>query len=99
MKLKDKVLLIPGGLGALGHTVVPAFTAEGARVFVAAHQSGAAPSDLSVLNADVTDEAEVQWLVTEVISKAGRIDGLINLVGAFAPGHVAETPCRSGSGC
>ncbi len=91
MRLKDKVMLITGGSGVLGQTVVPVFVAEGARVFVAAHQSGVAPSDLSVLKGDVTDEAEVQRLVTEVISKAGRIDGLINLVGAFAPGHVTET--------
>ena len=91
MALKDKVMLVTGGSGALGQTVVPAFTAEGARVFVAAHQSGAAPSDVTLVKADVTDEAEVGRLVTEVLSKAGRIDGLINLIGAFAPGHVAET--------
>lgn len=91
MKLKDRVMLITGGSGALGQTVVPTFTAEGARVFVAAHQSGTAPSDITFLKADVADETDVQRLVTEVVSRAGRVDGLINLVGAFAPGHAVET--------
>ncbi len=91
MKLKDKVILIAGGSGALGQTVVPAFTAEGARVFVVSHRPGASSPNVSVVQADVTDETEVQRVVTEVISKAGRIDGLINLVGGFAPGSVIET--------
>lgn len=91
MKLKDKVMLITGGSGALGQAVVPAFVAAGARVFVAARQPNVVLPGVSNLTADVTDEADVQQVVTDVIAEAGRIDGLINLVGAYAAGHVAET--------
>ncbi|MFO0698277.1 MAG: SDR family oxidoreductase [Nitrospira sp.] len=91
MKLKDRVMLITGGSGALGQTVVPAFRAEGARVFVAANHAEPPPSDDTVLEADVTNETEVQRVVNDVVEKAGQIDGLINLVGAFAPGSVMET--------
>ncbi len=91
MKLKDKVMLITGASGALGQTVVPTFTAEGARVFMTARQTEVAPPEVSIIQANVTDETEVQQVVTEVLSKTGRIDGLINLVGAFASGPAADT--------
>jgi NAD(P)-dependent dehydrogenase (short-subunit alcohol dehydrogenase family) len=91
MTLKDKVVLIAGGSGALGHTVVPAFMAEGARVFVAANKPETAHADASVVQGDLIDQAAVQRVVAEVIGKAGRIDGLINLVGAFALGRLTET--------
>lgn len=43
------------------------------------------------MKADVTDEADVQRLVNDVIRETGRIDALINLVGGFAMGRVEET--------
>src|SRR5262245_22221300 len=84
-------MLITGGSGALGHTVVPAFIAAGARVFLAADKPGTVKGAASSIQADLTDEADVKSVVSQVIRNAGRIDGLINLVGAFAPGHVSDT--------
>lgn len=43
------------------------------------------------MKADVTNEADVQRLVNDVIRKTGRIDALINLVGGFAMGCLEET--------
>lgn len=43
------------------------------------------------MKADVTNEADVQRLVNDVIRKTGRIDALINLVGGFAMGRLEET--------
>ena len=43
------------------------------------------------MQADVTDEADVQRVVNELIQTHGRIDVLINLVGGFAMGRVEET--------
>ncbi|HJT22431.1 MAG TPA: SDR family NAD(P)-dependent oxidoreductase [Nitrospira sp.] len=91
MTLKDKVVLITGGSGALGHTVVPAFVEAGARVVMVSDKPEAAPSDVSIMRADLTDQTAVQRVVTEIIGKTGRIDGLINLVGGFASGRVTET--------
>lgn len=92
MQLNGKVVLIAGGSGALGQTVVPAFTRAGAQVITADRR--APPAQIAsgaAMNADVTDEADVQRLVNDVVRKAGRIDALINLVGGFATGRVEET--------
>lgn len=92
MSFKEKVVLIAGGSGALGHTVVPAFLASGAGVVTADRNPSADQADGRLaLKADVTDEADVRRLVGEVIRKFGRIDVLINMVGGFAPGRVVET--------
>ncbi len=92
MRADGNVVLITGGSGALGQTVVPAFVAIGARIITADRR----PLSIRVesrtdMQADVTDEADVRRLVDEVIRTAGRIDALINLVGGFAIGRVVET--------
>jgi NAD(P)-dependent dehydrogenase (short-subunit alcohol dehydrogenase family) len=43
------------------------------------------------ITGDVTDEADVQRMVAEVIHQAGHIDCLVNLVGGFSPARVMET--------
>lgn len=92
MKLDKKVVLIAGGSGALGQTVVPAFARIGARVVtVDRHPPSTQVEEQMAMTADVTDEAAVTRLAGEVIRKAGRIDVLINLVGGFAMGRVVET--------
>lgn len=92
MLLKEKVVLIAGGSGALGRTVTPACVKAGAQVMTVDHNPpGSQSTDWRVLKADVTDEADVQRLVSEVIKTHGRIDILINLVGGFAMGRVEDT--------
>jgi NAD(P)-dependent dehydrogenase (short-subunit alcohol dehydrogenase family) len=41
--------------------------------------------------ADVTNENEVTRVLTDVVNALGRLDVLINLVGAFTPGEVIKT--------
>jgi len=92
MQLNGKVVLIAGGSGALGQTVVPAFTRAGAKVItVDRHAPPAQIANEAAMNADVAHETDVQRLVNDVVRKAGRIDALINLVGGFATGRVEET--------
>ena len=92
MQLNGKVVLIAGGSGALGQTVVPAFTRAGARVITVDRRAPSAQIESGAsINADVANEADVQRLVKDVVRKAGRIDALINLVGGFATGRVEET--------
>ena len=92
MGVDGKVVLIAGGSGALGQTVVPAFSKTGAQVITVDRN----PPSIQVggrvaMKADVTDEADVQRLVDDVIRTRGRIDALINLVGGFSTGRVIET--------
>lgn len=92
MGVDGKVVLIAGGSGALGQTVVPAFTRAGAQVITVDRR--APPAQIAsgaAIQADVADEADVRRLVNDVVRKAGRIDALINLVGGFAMGRVEET--------
>ena len=92
MGVNGKVVLIAGGSGALGQTVVPAFTRAGAQVItVDRHALPEQIASGAAIQADVADEGDVQRLVTDVVRKAGRIDALINLVGGFAMGRVVET--------
>ncbi len=92
MRAESSVVLIAGGSGALGKTVVPAFVAAGARVItVDQHPPSVQTEGRTDMKADVTDEADIRRLVDEVIRKAGHIDALINLVGGFAIGRVVET--------
>lgn len=92
MRLNGQIVLIAGGAGALGQTVVPICVQAGARVITA--DRNPPPTQVSgsfAMQADVTDEADVQRLVNEVIRENGRIDALVNLVGGFAMGRLEET--------
>jgi 3-oxoacyl-[acyl-carrier protein] reductase len=88
--MKGKVVLITGGAGALGQTVVPAFVSTGASVILGDLHPLQAPG-VTALKADFTDQTQVRGLVDEVIRRSGRLDALINLVGGFATGRVVET--------
>jgi NAD(P)-dependent dehydrogenase (short-subunit alcohol dehydrogenase family) len=90
MEMKGKVVLITGGAGALGQTVVPAFVSTGASVILGDRNPVQVPG-VTALKADFTDQTQVQSLVDEVIRTSGRLDALINLVGGFATGRLIET--------
>jgi NAD(P)-dependent dehydrogenase (short-subunit alcohol dehydrogenase family) len=92
MRLEGRVVVITGAAGGLGQVVTPAFSRAGATV-VAVERHGRPERTDGVLTifGDVSDEADVRRLVAEVIQHAGRIDCLVNLVGAFEAGRITET--------
>jgi NAD(P)-dependent dehydrogenase (short-subunit alcohol dehydrogenase family) len=105
MSLEDKVAVITGGTGNLGQAVTARFVEAGARVAVtyrsdaeweallAAVPPGADPLGLK---ADVTDEASVQSLMAETVSKLGGLHILLNLVGGYeADADVWDTPIET----
>ena len=64
MRAEGSVVLITGGSGALGKTVVPAFVAAGARVItVDRHPPSVQTEGRTDMKADVTDEADIRRLV------------------------------------
>ncbi|MGH7232677.1 MAG: SDR family oxidoreductase [Nitrospiraceae bacterium] len=92
IRLDGKVVVVTGATGGLGQAVVPAFIKAGATVAaVDRHPPPSAADGRFTVAADVADEADVQRAAAEVIRKAGRIDALINLVGGFTMGRLAET--------
>jgi NAD(P)-dependent dehydrogenase (short-subunit alcohol dehydrogenase family) len=91
-----KSVLIAGGTGGLGRAVSAAFLNASAKVVVTYQQvdefaalkkeAGSHASSLEGQPIDVTDEAAVRKCAEGMVSKYGRIDILVNSVGAYAGG-------------
>jgi NAD(P)-dependent dehydrogenase (short-subunit alcohol dehydrogenase family) len=90
------VVLVTGGTGALGSAVARAFLDDGAEVLVTYRSpakyevlqdaASKARGLLSGYQVDVTDEAAVARTVADIEKKCGRLDSLVNTVGAYAGG-------------
>ena len=95
MDLHGRVILITGAKGGLGTFVTNSFLEAGARVFGVSRSI--ADSDFphpsfSAVAAELSDGDRARQVADAVVNKAGRIDGLVHLVGAFVGGRsVAET--------
>src|SRR5215472_5161784 len=91
-----KSVLIAGGTGGLGRAVTMAFLAELAKVTVTYRRKeefdglkrlgGEREFSLEGQQLDVTDEAAMRRLVERIVSKHGRLDFLVNAVGAYTGG-------------
>jgi NAD(P)-dependent dehydrogenase (short-subunit alcohol dehydrogenase family) len=95
-RFTDKLVLIAGGTGGLGKAVSLAFLDELAKVTVTYRRpeeflalktaAGARVAFLEGHQVDATDEAAVRQLTESIISNHGRLDVLVNSVGAYAGG-------------
>ena len=95
VNLQGKVVLITGAKGGLGAFVTNSFLQSGARVFGVSRSiadSDFSHPKFSAISAALSDADRARQLVDAVVDKAGRIDGLLHLVGGFAGGRsVADT--------
>ena len=95
MLLKDNVVLITGASGGLGRAVGRAFLDAGARVAGTApkiEQSEFPDSTFLPMPAEISSSVQAKTLVDGVLTRCGRLDALVHLVGVFAGGKsVAET--------
>jgi NAD(P)-dependent dehydrogenase (short-subunit alcohol dehydrogenase family) len=92
MRLDGKVILLTGSRGGLGSVVIPILSGAGATLIVVDRVLSQDIIDRrGGFRADVTNESEVTRVVADTVRQAGRIDGLINLVGAFVPGSAVDT--------
>ena len=91
MRLQDKVVLVTGAAGGIGHAVTDLFAREGAQVFAADIQAPKTPyaKGVEALTLDVTSEGDWDAAVDAVIEKTGRLDVLVNNAGiiAYEPLH------------
>jgi NAD(P)-dependent dehydrogenase (short-subunit alcohol dehydrogenase family) len=93
MSLNGKVAVVAGATGALGRVVVKTLLDHGMLVVSAYRREerlreledflDRAKDVLFSVQTDVTNEGSVQGLFQQVVSKCGRVDILLNLVGAF----------------
>jgi NAD(P)-dependent dehydrogenase (short-subunit alcohol dehydrogenase family) len=96
VNLQGKTALIAGGTGGLGRAVSLAFLDAGAHVAVTYRKQDeltalkadaeTRASSISAYSTDVTDDVAVQAAVKNILSVNGRIDFLVNTVGAYAGG-------------
>jgi NAD(P)-dependent dehydrogenase (short-subunit alcohol dehydrogenase family) len=89
----NKIVLVTGGTGALGRAITAAFIASDAKVvssYVIDREIEQLKKEskavVELIKTDVTKEEEVEKLVLSVISKYGRIDVLVNVVGGYLGG-------------
>ena len=93
--MEGRVVLITGANGGLGASVVQRFLDGGATVVGTARKIQ--PTDFSsprftAITADLTNAADVSRMTGEVISRFGKIDALVHVMGGFAGGKtLAET--------
>lgn len=102
MALVNRVALITGGSRGIGRGIAMRLAQEGARIAIsyrsnksaaqqALRQLQANGADCVAVETDVTDAAKADQLVATVAARYGRIDILVNNVGGFRWGALAES--------
>ncbi|BAY79314.1 short-chain dehydrogenase/reductase SDR (plasmid) [Nostoc linckia NIES-25] len=97
-KLTDKVAIVTGASSGIGEATALALAAEGATVAIAARRGDrlqtlearitSTGGKVLSITTDVSDEAQVEALVSKTHSKFGRVDILINNAGVMLLGSI-----------
>jgi NAD(P)-dependent dehydrogenase (short-subunit alcohol dehydrogenase family) len=91
-KNKDNpVALVTGAAAGIGRATAIALQNAGFRVFGTSRRAAEGADGVRMLTCDVTDDASVAKLVDEVLTKAGRIDLLVNNAGVGLLGGAEES--------
>ena len=102
--LSGKVAIVTGGSEGIGKAAAAALVREGARVAICARRRDvleqaaaeiAAGGEVIAIPCDVTDEAQVQALVQQVVEHWGRLDILVNNAGTSSAGPFLEVDDHS----
>src|ERR1043165_7405214 len=87
-----KTAIVTGASSGLGRASAEALARAGFTVFGTSRRaSGNGPDAVTMLACDVTDGAAVDTLVSTVLSRAGRIDLLVNNAGVGMLGGAEES--------
>src|SRR5205085_3269709 len=87
MRFEGKVALVTGAASGIGAATAALLAAEGATVV----GLDVTPAD-GVRTCDVTDRAQVDAAVVDVVTEHGGIDVLANVAGMIRFGHFADLP-------
>ncbi|WP_324670937.1 SDR family oxidoreductase [Hymenobacter sp. GOD-10R] len=98
--LQDKVIVVTGGTGILGDSFVNGIVEAGGTVGILGRNAEVAQERADAINsqggkalalvADVLQEEELRAACEQVLSKFGRIDGLVNGAGGNGPDGVLD---------
>ena len=96
--IQDKVIVITGGTGVLGSSMVEYLAAHGAKIAVLARnkQKGdelinrvkSKGGEAIFMQPDVTNENIIEQNAKDIVAKYGRVDVLINAAGGNMPGAI-----------
>ncbi|NLH30112.1 MAG: SDR family NAD(P)-dependent oxidoreductase, partial [Bacteroidales bacterium] len=96
--IQDKVIVITGGTGVLGSSMVEYLAAHGAKIAVLARnkQKGdelinrvkSKGGEAIFLQTDVTNEEILEQNAKDIVAKYDRVDVLINAAGGNMPGAI-----------
>jgi len=105
LRLTDKVAIITGSSSGIGKAIALLFGREGAKVVVAARRLPLCERTVSQirdqggeawpLQTDVSDEHQVERLITDTVARYGRIDILVNNAGIGGGTRLAETSTQA----
>ncbi len=91
---KNSIVLISGCSSGIGLALAREFASRGCRVFATARNPEAIAhlqkEGMEIVALDVTDQASIDACVADVMSKAGRIDVLVNNAGYALMGPVID---------
>ena len=100
-RLADKVAIVTGSSSGIGKAIALFFGREGARVVIAARRRElceqtaariqAKGGEALVIPTDVSDELQVNRLMSGTVQRFGRLDILVNNAGIGGGGVLAET--------
>jgi 3-oxoacyl-[acyl-carrier protein] reductase len=100
-RLMNKVAIVTGSSSGIGKAIALTFAREGARVVVAARRALLCERTVDQIRkdggeamsivTDVTDERQVDRLITETVSRYGRLDILVNNAGIGGGSRIADT--------
>jgi NAD(P)-dependent dehydrogenase (short-subunit alcohol dehydrogenase family) len=98
---KDKIVLVTGGSSGLGRVIADGFGGAGAKIVIAGLEGDAvqkaaaemqsAGCDALGIQADITQQADVDRLFAEAIGRYGKLDVLVNNAGRSMRGKVLDT--------
>ncbi|MBK1642745.1 3-oxoacyl-ACP reductase [Chromatium okenii] len=93
--LNQKIIILTGATGNLGRVTAQVLAAQGARLALVGRnlpklddvrQSLTNPGNVAIFVADVRHPEAVTVMMNQVLTRFGRVDGLINLAGGFTMG-------------
>lgn len=100
-RLEGKVSIVTGSSGGIGKAIALKFAEEGSSVVIAARRSelcnqvaadiGERRGNAIAIPTDVSDESQVEQLVSETTRRLGRLDILVNNAGIGGGTQVFET--------
>lgn len=102
MSLRQRVAVVTGGSRGIGKGIAMSMARDGARIAISYRTNKAAAQntlrqlqaigcECFAIEADATDAAQSEKLLTSVAERFGRLDVLVNNVGNFNWATVAET--------